>query len=135
MPALRDLTKLPTSGLPHLTVSAFSPPSVDGFIQDLQTANIAVSTAATDAAASAYSTLLPTLDTLTAVGVSLPSYDVNLFLDGIRQAVGGDPAGLLNAIGYPLAADTGPLTFLSFFLAYAYYGAAKSVVGDIASLL
>lgn len=26
------------------------------------------------------------------------------------------------------------LTFLSFFLAYAYYGAAKSVVSDVAGI-
>lgn len=130
-----SLPSLQTTGVPHLTLPAFAPPSVDGFIQSLQTANTTITTAATHAAASSYATLLPTMDTLTAIAVSLPSYDVNLFLDGIRQAVEGDPAGLINAIGYPIAADTGLLTFLSFFLAYAYYGAAKSVVGDVAGLL
>lgn len=132
---LPSLPNLQTPGVPHLTLPVFAPPSVDGFIQSLQTANTTITTAAAHAAASAYSTLLPTMDTLTAIAVSLPSYDVNLFLDGIRQAVEGDPAGLINAIGYPIAADTGLLTFLSFFLAYAYYGAAKSVVGDVAGLL
>jgi hypothetical protein len=131
----RWLWWISTSGIPHLALPEFPPLSVDGFINALQTANTKVVTAATSAAASAYSTLLPTLDTLTAVAVSMPSYDVNLFLDGIRQAVQGDPCGLVNAIGYPVAADTGLLTFLSFFLAYAYYGAAKSIVSDFSGLL
>ncbi|KZS73919.1 hypothetical protein A4G29_19830 [Mycobacterium kansasii] len=72
---------------------------------------------------------------MSAILVSLPSYDVNLFLDGVRQALHGDPAGIINAVGYPIAADTGLLTFLSFFLAYAYYRAAKSIAGDFASLV
>ncbi|MCV7009800.1 PPE family protein [Mycobacterium gordonae] len=121
--------------LPHLTLPAFSPLSVDGVIDGLQTANTKLVTAATRATATAYATLLPTADTLTAIAVSLPSYDINLFLDGIRQVVEGDPAGIVNAIGYPIAADIGLLTFLSFFLAYAYYGAAKSIVADFTALL
>ncbi|KQH77915.1 hypothetical protein AO501_31460 [Mycobacterium gordonae] len=132
---LPSLPNVSPSGLPHLTLPAFTPPTVESLIHGLQTANTTITTAATHAAASAYSTLLPTVDTLTAIAVSLPSYDLNLFLDGIRQAVEGDPAGIVNAIGYPVAADTGLLTFLSFFLAYAYYGAAKSIVADVAGLL
>ncbi|KZS64597.1 MAG: hypothetical protein K2X56_10255 [Mycobacterium pseudokansasii] len=72
---------------------------------------------------------------MSAILISLPSYDVNLFLDGVRQALQGDPAGIINAMGYPIAADTGLLTFLSFFLAYAYYCAATSIAGDVASLI
>lgn len=130
-----SLPNVSPPGLPHLTLPAFTPPSVDSLIQGLQMANTTITTAATHAAASAYSTLLPTVDTLTAIAVSLPSYDLNLFLDGIRQAVEGDPAGIVNAVGYPVAANTGLLTFLSFFLAYAYYGAAKSIVADLTALL
>jgi hypothetical protein len=43
----------------------------------------------------------------------LPSYDFNLFLNGVTQMVNGQPLdGLINAIGYPIAADVGllPLT-------------------------
>ena len=40
-----------------------------------------------------------------------PAYDVTLFLDGIQQAIHGSPiAGLINAIGRPLAADVGLTT-------------------------
>ena len=56
----------------------------------------------------AYATLLPAADIVTALAVTMPSYDVNLFLNGISQAVNGQPVeGLFNAIGDPIAADLG----------------------------
>ena len=56
-------------------------------------------------------TLLPTADIASAVLFSLPSYDVNLFLNGALQMVSGQPlAGLVNAIGNPIAANVGLLT-------------------------
>lgn len=79
----------------------------------MQTANSQIVGGATTAFSTAYSTLLPTADIATAVVVSLPSYDVNLFLNGITQMVNGQPvAGLIDAFGYPIAADAGllPLT-------------------------
>jgi hypothetical protein len=69
--------------------------------------------AATTAFSTAYATLLPTADITTAVLISLPSYDFNLFLNGVTQMANGQPLdGLINAIGYPIAADVGllPLT-------------------------
>jgi hypothetical protein len=53
-----------------------------------------------------YARLLPTVDILNAALISIPAYDVKLFLDGILQAVNGQPVtGLANAVGMPLAAD------------------------------
>jgi PE-PPE domain/PE family len=54
----------------------------------------------------AYYNLRPTADILNAALFSVPAYDVNLFLDGISQAINGQPVmGLINAFGRPLAAD------------------------------
>ncbi|HEU4360447.1 MAG TPA: PE-PPE domain-containing protein [Mycobacterium sp.] len=50
----------------------------------------------------AYSVLLPTADIITALAVQMPTYDVTLFLDNLNNP--------LDAIGLPLAADTGLLT-------------------------
>lgn len=89
------------------------PSSITDFLASLETANTQIVDAATTAVSTAYSTLLPTADIATAVLVSLPSYDVNLFLNGVSQMVSGQPlAGLVNAIGSPIAADVGllPLT-------------------------
>ncbi|ORW73832.1 PE family protein [Mycobacterium saskatchewanense] len=85
-----------------------SPASIDGFIHGLQTANTnLVDTFASDVS-TAYATLLPTADIATAVAVTLPSYDANLFLNGISQAVAGQPIeGLMHAFGDPIAADVG----------------------------
>ena len=53
-----------------------------------------------------YGKLLGTADILNAALISIPSYDVNLFLDGILQAVNGQPVlGLTNAVGQPIASD------------------------------
>ncbi len=53
-----------------------------------------------------YTVLLPTVDILNAAVISIPSYDVTLFLNGILQAVNGQPLmGLVNAVGQPIASD------------------------------
>lgn len=125
----------PLATLSTVTLPPLSASSINSFIQGLQTANTNVANVFASATASAFETLLPTADTLNAIVFSLPSYDVNLFLDGIMQAVNGDPAGIVNAFGYPIAANTGLLIFLGFFALYAYYGAARSIAGDFASLV
>jgi PE-PPE domain/PE family len=57
-------------------------------------------------ASDVYGVLLPTADILNAAVTTIPSYDVNLFLDGILQAVNGQPVmGLSNAVGQPVASD------------------------------
>jgi hypothetical protein len=64
----------------------------------------------------AYSTLLPTADILNGALISVPAYDVNLFLDGISQAINGQPVtGLINAFGRPLVADIALYLFLATF--------------------
>jgi PE-PPE domain-containing protein/PE family protein len=101
-----------TSGPGTLALPA-GPPTITDVLAGLQTANAQVVGTATTAFSAAYATLLPTADITTAVLVSLPSYDVNLFLNGVGQMVDGHPLnGLINAIGYPIAADVGllPLT-------------------------
>ncbi len=89
------------------------PPTVSGIVLGIETANSQIVGAATTAVSTAYATLLPTADITAAVLVSLPSYDGNLFLNGVVQMANGQLLdGLVNAIGYPIAADAGllPLT-------------------------
>jgi PE-PPE domain len=97
------------SPLPATLTSALSSP--DSFIAALQAANTNFSNAISNTAATAYSVLLPTADIANAVITVLPSYDVNLFLSGIQQALDGDViGGLQYALIAPLAADAGLLT-------------------------
>ena len=102
------------------TGSGFSlptvPTSVDGIISAIESANNNIVGTLTSDVSTAYATLLPTADIATAAVVSLPSYDVNLFLNGIGQVFAGDPVGgLLNAIGQPIAADVGLVTLAGGF--------------------
>lgn len=61
-----------------------------------------------------YTLAYPTADIATAALISIPSYDVNLFLDGLLQAFNGDPVGgLVNAFGQPIASDIGLYLWLA----------------------
>jgi hypothetical protein len=98
------------SGLTAGLTSALSSP--DNFIQAIETANTTISNEISGGAANAYAALLPTADLANALVTSVPSYDVNLFLNGVQQAINGDPVGgLTYAFGAPVAADVGIGTF------------------------
>lgn len=87
------------------------PTTPDGIITAIQNVTTSVASAISNAAASLYAALLPTADIVNAIVTMLPAYNVTLFLDGIQQAIHGDPInGLLNAFGRPLAADVGLVT-------------------------
>jgi hypothetical protein len=110
------------SGLAAQLTSALSSP--DSFIQAIQTANTTITNDISSAAANAYSVLLPTADIANALVTSVPSYDVNLFLNGVQQAISGDPVGgLTYAFGAPVAADTGLGTFAAGIELAALLGA------------
>jgi hypothetical protein len=115
-----------TPGTPALPTG---PPTITGLLAGLQTANTQIVGAATTAFSTAYSTLLPTADIATAVLVSLPSYDFNLFLNGVSQMVNGQPlGGLVNAIGYPISATVGLLPLAGGLEAAVLGEAAYSIV-------
>jgi hypothetical protein len=118
--------------LPTATSAAST---IDGIISGLQAANTNIVDALSSAFSTAYATLLPTADIVTAGLITLPSYDLNLFLNGILQAVNGDPVqGLINAIGYPIAADMALVMLGGLVEGYVLLSAANSIVADFASL-
>ncbi len=84
--------------------------SIDGLIESLQATNSNITGAFANAVSTSYSALLPTADIANAILTSMPSYDLNLFLNGILQAAHGDPMGIINAVGYPIAADAALLS-------------------------
>jgi hypothetical protein len=105
----------PGSGALALPAPASIPSTISGIISGIQTANTNIVGTLTTDVTTAYATLLPTADLAVAIGVSLPSYDFNLFLQGIGQAVSGNPMGLVNAFGLPIAADVGLATLAGGF--------------------
>ena len=119
-PSLSDISAALTS--PH-AVNALVAPSpmsiqsgITNFLTGLQTANTDIVGGLTADFSTAYATLLPTADIATGLIISMPSYDVNLFLDGIIQMVNGQPlTGLINAFGMPIAANVGIVTLATGF--------------------
>src|SRR5262249_39097684 len=108
-----------TGALSNVSISnllaAATPSSIgDAIITNLRTASTTISNVVTGAASNSMSVLLPTADIALVLGATLPTYDFNLFLGGLQTAVNGNPMGLVDAIGYPIAADTGlvPLALL-----------------------
>jgi hypothetical protein len=97
---------------------------VDGAIEHIRTANAAIGDAISTISSNNASLFLPTADIALTLGVTLPSYDFNLFLGGIQTALDGNAYGLVEAIGYPIAADMGlvPLAALLEGETVLYYG-------------
>lgn len=89
LPSLQDVSQALTSfsSSPGTLSLPTGPPTPTDLISSLESANTQIVGTATTAFSTAYSTLLPTADITTAVLVSLPSYDLNLFLDGDRKSV------------------------------------------------
>ncbi len=106
--ALPDLSGALTPAPMPSPGTLLSPATLDGFIAGLQSANTNLAGGFAGNLSTAYATLLPTADIATAIAVTLPSYDANLFLNGISQALNGQPVdGLIHAFGDPIVADVG----------------------------
>ena len=102
--------------------------TITGVLTGLESANNDFVGNLTYTFSSVYATLLPTADIATAVAISLPSYDFDLFINGIIQAVNGDPVGLINAIGNPIAADVGLLTLTGGFELILFVNLANTIL-------
>ncbi len=87
-------------------------------------ANTVASIVSTD-----FAVLQPTADIAIGLVTSIPAYDATLFVDQLLQG------SLINAIGYPIAADVGLATVAAMTEFIAVAEAAFSNVRDIASLL
>ena len=113
LPSLSSLTSAFTGATAGSGALALTP---TGIISAIQTANTNFASTFANDLSTAYGTLQPTADLATALAISLPSYDVNLFLDGITQAIDGQPLqGLVNAFGEPIAANVGITTLAAGF--------------------
>ena len=84
--------------------------------------------AISSAASTAYSTLLPLADVGNALLTSLPAYDLSLFTDNLSS---GD---LLDALGLPIAANTGMDTLLGGFSLAVIENAASQISADFSGL-
>ncbi len=111
-----------TSVLSGLSTLISDPASL---ITDVQNALNTLSSAAS----SAYSALLPTADVLNALVTSIPAYDLSLFAGNL------DAGNLLDAVGLPIAADTGLVSMGVLLEGLVVFDAAYPVIADLASLI
>src|ERR1700734_2546622 len=84
--------------------------------------------AISSAASTAYSTLLPFADIGNALLTSLPAYDLSLFTDNLSNGA------LLDAIGLPIAANTGMDTLFAGFGLAVIENAASQISADFSGL-
>ncbi|BBZ42619.1 PE family protein [Mycobacterium conspicuum] len=129
-----EISGMSVPSIPH-SLPTIAPPSTDGFINHLETVTTNVTNAFSQALSTGYGVLLPTADIVNAALISVPAYDVNLFLGGIAQALAGDPMGLVNAIGYPIAATTGLLIVAGGVEGLVVLGAVASIIKDFTDLI
>lgn len=76
-----------------------------------------------------YAVLLPAADTVLAFGTTLPLYDSQLFLEQLAQG------NLVNAIGYPIAADVGLATIAGIVQFLVISKAISQNISDIQALI
>ncbi len=119
---------LSAAGPLALPTAASLPTTITDILLGLESANNNIVGGATTALSTAYATLLPTADIATAIAISLPSYDFNLFANGLIQAVNGDPVGLINAIGNPIAANVGLTTLAGGFELIAIVNSLQTIL-------
>lgn len=117
LPPLPDLSSITLPSLPP-------PPSPAGVVDTLAKVT-----------STAYSTLLPTADIATTLLISLPSYDLSLFVEALGRIARGDViGGIIDAIANPIAANTGLLAFGGGIEALVLVSAAQSIIDDLRSL-
>ncbi|CAN5616601.1 hypothetical protein BH09ACT8_BH09ACT8_20040 [soil metagenome] len=97
----------PNGSIAH-EVSSFVMPTPEQVITGVASLPVTIAADISGAVAAAYAALLPTADIINAFATVLPAYALQLFLEGVQQAVTGDPiGGLVNAVGMPVAATVG----------------------------
>jgi len=115
----QDLAAHVSAAAANFTLPDLSPAgivgAVGGIIDTVQTVITNAANFISNAAASLYAALLPTVDIINATAVVLPAYAADLFLGGIQAAlsadsIGGFIAGLIDSVGLPISAAAGLIT-------------------------
>ncbi|MFV0495146.1 PE-PPE domain-containing protein [Mycobacterium sp.] len=112
---------------PSFTLPPANESTAESLIDRFQTANRNLTYAVSASASDVYAALLPTADITNAMVTTLPSYSLNLFLEGVQDFAAGDPNGLINAVGKPIAASTGILTMAGGIEIAVLLDAASSI--------
>jgi hypothetical protein len=129
--AIRTMTSDTVSTITALASQPITLPSLGDIFTTVQNVVAEVTGRVALAASALYATLLPLADFANSFLFSLPGYAVNLFLDGVQQAISGDLIeGLVNAIGRPVAAAVGFAGIIGVFQTVVFLlGGLAAVTG------
>ncbi len=128
---IRTMMSDTVSTITALASQPIALPSLSDVFTTVQNVVAEVSGRVALAASALYATLLPLADFANSFVFSFPGYAVNLFLDGVQQAVSGDLIeGLVNAIGRPVAAAVGFAGIIGVFQTVVFLlGGLAAVTG------
>lgn len=115
----------------HHLAAATAPVSIFETIENLRTASPHIASTLADVAARNAALLVPMAGFGYGLVVSLPSYNLDLVLAGLTVAAAGDPAGLVHAIGDPIAADTGLVAVGAGLAGYLIANTAIDNINDL----
>jgi hypothetical protein len=119
--------------LSNLSPSTMSLPDLSDLLTlnpaaDLSTTPTDIVNALTAAFSTAYATLLPTADIAVAIGDSLPAYDAGLVMSGLEAG------NLLDAVGDPIAANTGLVAFGAGIEVVTLVRSVEDIISDFSGL-
>src|ERR1700761_2344838 len=126
-----EINEVQTGGLSALLGSASDSSSISELVSALSspasfsTTLTDIVNAITSATSTAYSTLVPAADVANALLTTLPTYDVTLFLHGLEAG------SLIDAIGYPIAADEALVPLAGLIDVAAIANAAQTIATDL----
>ncbi|MDP7730846.1 PE family protein [Mycobacterium sp. TY813] len=123
-----ELQALATQPIEFPTFTPPQPADLIATLSNLPSPEKIVNTAAT-VISTDYAVLLPAADTALAFATSLPLYDSQLFLEQLVQG------NIVNAIGYPIAADVGLVTIAGIVQFLVISKAISQNISDIRALI
>ncbi len=111
-----------------LSISSLLDPSSAALPSDPATSLTDIVNALSSATSALYSALLPTADLINSLVTTIPAYDASIFTENL------DAGNVLDAVGLPIAADTGLVSMGALLEISVVADAASTALSDLASL-
>jgi hypothetical protein len=112
-----------------LSIGSLLDPSSAALPSDPATSITDIVNALSSAASALYSALLPTADLINSLVTTIPAYDASIFTDNLAAG------NVLDALGLPIAADTGLVSMGALLEISVVADAASTALSDLTSLI
>jgi PE-PPE domain len=112
-----------------LSIGSLLDPSSAALPSDPATSITDIANALSSAASALYSALLPTADLINSLVTTIPAYDASIFTGNLEAG------NVLDALGLPIAADTGLVSMGALLEISVVADAASAALSDLTSLI